>query len=103
MKNFSSYWFTTTECKVELMGVTFASPIGIVLGFDDTTKKFMAYIGNGLGRDQAEDEGRILSGGGKLPHAVAVAFFPDYSYRPDQIDLTSPRYELSDITNYKTN
>lgn len=59
MKILGSYWFSELGGKV----------IGIVVV--DTGFEIKAYIGNGDGHDQSQDESRIARHGAKFPVDVA--------------------------------
>ena len=49
--------------------------IGIVLGYDELTKKYKCYIGTGFGQDQEQDEQKILGSGAKFSLTAATFFF----------------------------
>jgi hypothetical protein len=62
MKITDSIWFTSFG---------WIGCIGIVMGEDDVTRKRKAYIGVGLGVNEAFDERLIVQNGAKFPAEIA--------------------------------
>ena len=56
MKVTDAVWFTTADRKV----------IGIIMGVDARTGEHKAYLGYGVGDDEAIDAARILENGSKV-------------------------------------
>lgn len=63
MKIIDSVWFTAMQAN---------ATIGIVLGNDETTEEYKAYIGTGAGRSKEEDEKFIATWGAKFPLDAAM-------------------------------